>query len=80
MYVALNGTAVVYHDNPTVAQTNKWTPWVIPLQSFADLGVNLSNVNSISIGFGTRGNTNLPGGTGQMYIDDVRLYRPRITP
>ncbi|HUV63196.1 MAG TPA: hypothetical protein VMW24_04805, partial [Sedimentisphaerales bacterium] len=80
MYVALNGTAVVYHDNPNAVQIDRWTQWLIPLQAFADLGVNLSNVNSISLGFGTRGNTNLPGGTGQMYMDDIRLCRPTITP
>ncbi|HUV67914.1 MAG TPA: hypothetical protein VMW24_28750, partial [Sedimentisphaerales bacterium] len=76
MYVALNGTAVAYHDNPNVTQRGGWTQWVIPLQAFADQGVNLANVTSITIGFGTRGNTTVAGGTGQMYIDDIRLYRP----
>jgi len=80
MYVALNGTAVVYHNDPNAVQKTAWTEWVIPLQQFAALGVNLSNVTSITIGFGTRGNTTLPGGTGQMYFDDIRLYRPRVTP
>jgi len=76
MYVALNGMAVAYHDNPNVTQRGGWTQWVIPLQAFADQGVNLANVTSITIGFGTRGNTTVAGGTGQMYIDDIRLYRP----
>ena len=80
MYVALNGTAAVYHNDPNAARTTAWTEWVIPLQTFAGLGVNLTNVTSITIGFGTRGNTTLPGGTGQMYIDDIRLYRSRIVP
>ncbi len=80
MYVALNGTAVVYHTDPNVAKTTAWTEWVIPLQQFAALGVNLTNVTSITIGFGTRGSTALPGGTGQMYLDDIRLYRPKIVP
>ena len=75
MYVALNGTAVVYHDNPNAVQTATWTEWVIPLQPFADQGVNLTNVTSITIGFGSRGNTTAAGGTGQMYFDDIRLYR-----
>ena len=75
MYVALNGTTVVYHDDLTAVQTAAWTEWVIPLQQFTDLGVNLTSVTSITIGFGTRGNTNAPGGTGQMYFDDIRLYR-----
>ena len=80
MYVVLNGTAVVYHDNPSAVQTGKWTQWSIPLQQFADQGVNLSNVTSITIGLGTRGNTTAAGGTGQMYFDDISLYRPGVAP
>ena len=76
MYVVLNGTAVVYNDDTTLTQKTTWTPWVIPLQQFADQGVNLANVTSITVGFGTRGSTTTAGGAGQMYIDDVRLYRP----
>ncbi len=80
MYVALNGTTVVYHDNPNVAQTARWTEWVIPLQQFAGSGVNLTNVTSITIGFGTRGTTTVVGGTGKMYFDDIRLSQPRTAP
>jgi len=80
MYVALNGTALVYNADPNAVQKTLWTEWVIPLQQFADQGVNLTNVTSITIGFGTRGNTTLPGGTGQMYFDDIRLYRQRVAP
>jgi len=74
MFVALNGTAVVYHDDPAVTQTAVWTEWVIDLQAFAGQGVALANVNTITIGFGTK-NSPAAGGTGQMYFDDVRLYR-----
>jgi len=80
MFVALNGTAVVYHSDPNVAQTITWTEWVVPLQTFASQGVNLTNVTSLAIGFGTRGNATIAGGTGQMYFDDIRLYRPRVAP
>jgi hypothetical protein len=76
MYVALNGNAVVYHEDPAVTQTTGWNEWVIGLQAFADQGVNLANVTSIAIGFGTRGNTTTAGGTGQVYFDDIRLYPP----
>jgi len=75
MYVSLNGTAVVYHDNPNAAKIAGWTHWIIPLQQFADKGVNLASVTSITIGFGTNGNTATAGGTGKVYIDDLRLYR-----
>ena len=73
MYVALNGSAVVYHDDANAAKIAGWTQWVIPLQQFA--GVNLTNVTSISIGLGTKGSTTTVGGTGKMYFDDIRLYR-----
>ena len=73
MYVALNGRAV-YHDNPNAAQAGAYEEWVIPLQTFADLGVTLNNVTSIAIGFGTPGSAGA-GGTGTVYIDDIRLYR-----
>ena len=72
MFVAIDGTAVVYHDDASATQVAKWTEWVIDLQEFA--GVNLSNVNTITIGIGTKGSP-AAGGTGQMYFDDIRLYR-----
>jgi len=75
LYVVLNGSAVVNHDNPNAAQIDKWTEWVIPLQAFADQGVNLANVNTIGIGFGDRSNPQA-GGSGKMYFDDIRLYPP----
>jgi hypothetical protein len=71
LYVALNGNARVDHDNPDAAQAFAWTEWNIPLQAFADQGVNLTNVNSITLGLGS-----VTGGTGTMYFDDIRLYPP----
>ena len=73
MYVALNGRAV-YHDNPTATQVGAYEEWVIPLQTFADLGMTLNNVTSIAIGFGTPGSA-AAGGAGSMFFDDLRLYR-----
>jgi hypothetical protein len=75
MYVALNGTAVVYHANPSTVKINSWIEWVIPLQAFADQGANLANVTSISLGFGTKGSTTAAGGAGKVYFDDIRLER-----
>ena len=75
LYVALNGSAVVTHDNPNSAQIETWTEWTIDLQAFADQGVNLANVNTIAIGLGNKKNP-AAGGSGTMYIDDIRLYRP----
>jgi hypothetical protein len=53
--------------------------WRIDLQAFADQGVDLTNVNTIALGFGDRNNPK-PGGKGLMFFDDIRLYRPRNTP
>jgi hypothetical protein len=70
MFVAL-GNAVVYHDDASATQITGWNEWVIDLETF---GVGLTNVNSITIGFGTKGSPAV-GGTGQMYFDDIRLIR-----
>ena len=84
LYVALSNStgtaAVVVHDDPAAAQIATWTEWVIPLQDFADQGIDLTNVDRIAIGLGTQGNMTVPGGAGKMYIDDVGLYRIRIAP
>jgi len=75
MYVVLNGSAVVNNDNPDAAQIGVWTEWNIDLQAFADQGMNLANVSSITLGLGNRNNP-VAGGAGMMYFDDIRLYAP----
>jgi hypothetical protein len=75
MYVALNGSAIVVNEDASVTQKDVWTEWLIPLQAFADKGVNLGNVNTIAVGFGNKTSPQ-PGGSGTMFIDDIRLYPP----
>jgi hypothetical protein len=74
MYVAIANagaaTAVVYHDDPDAATIDTWTKWVIPLQEFADQGVNLTDVDKISLGFGDKNNPQA-GGSGTVYFDDI---------
>ncbi|MEA3225427.1 MAG: LamG domain-containing protein [Planctomycetota bacterium] len=70
MFVAL-GNATVYHSDPAATQITGWNEWVIDLAAF---GVDLTNVPSITIGFGTR-NSPAAGDVGTMYFDDVRLVR-----
>ena len=81
MYVAVSNSAgtpaVVVHNDPAATTIDTWTEWVIPLQSFADQGINLTNVDRIAIGLGTQGNMTIPGGSGKMYFDDIRLYQTR---
>jgi len=80
LYVAVSdstgASAVVYHDDANVATIDTLTEWVIPLQAFTDQGINMANVDRISIGLGTRGNMTIPGGSGKMCFDDIRLNRP----
>jgi hypothetical protein len=71
LYVALNGNAKVDNEDPEAAQKGSWTEWNIDLQAFADQGVNLANVNSITLGL-----SSVTGGTGMMYFDDIRLSAP----
>ncbi|MBN2592560.1 MAG: hypothetical protein JXA81_03555, partial [Sedimentisphaerales bacterium] len=84
LYVAVSNTsgqpAVVVHDNPAAAQIDTWTEWVIPLQTFADQGIDLTDVDRFAVGLGTRGNITVPGGAGKIFIDDIGLYRPRTAP
>lgn len=80
LYVAVSNSAgapaVVVHDDPSAATINTWTEWVIPLQAFADKGIVLTNVDRIAIGLGDMGNMTIPGGSGKMYIDNIRLNQP----
>ncbi|NIO56571.1 MAG: hypothetical protein GTN72_10515, partial [Candidatus Latescibacteria bacterium] len=81
LYVAVSNAtgnpAVVVHDDPDAATIDTWAEWVIPLSAFSDQGINLSNIDRIAIGLGTGGNITIPGGSGKMYFDDIRLYRLR---
>jgi hypothetical protein len=81
LFVAVSNSAgapaVVIHDDPAAAQIDTWTEWVIPLQAFADQSITLTNVDRIAIGLGSRDNMTIPGGSGKIFIDDIRLYRPR---
>jgi hypothetical protein len=82
MYVALSNRTgepvVIYHKDSAVTQIGAWTEWAISLQGFADQGIDLTDVDKIAIGIGTRGNVTTPGGAGKMYFDDIRLYRSEI--
>ncbi|MHC4439372.1 MAG: hypothetical protein ACYS3S_18615 [Planctomycetota bacterium] len=79
LYVAVSNStgdpAIVIHDDPAAAQVDVWTKWVIPLQDLADQGIDLTDVDRIALGQGTRGNITTPGGAGKMYYDDLKLDR-----
>jgi len=69
-------SAVVAHGDANAATIEVWTEWVIDLQAFADLGLNLANVDKIAVGLGSKGDANTTGGSGTMFFDDIRLLRP----
>jgi len=73
MYIALDGAAIA-HVNPQAARAAGWNQWDILLQDFADLGVNLANVGSLTIGFGNKANP-VVGGSGHVLVDDIRVSR-----
>ena len=79
LYVAISNAggapAVVAYDDPDVAATRTWTEFVVPLQAFGDQGIDLTNVDKIAIGAGSKGGASA-GGSGTMYIDDIRLCQP----
>jgi len=70
LFVALNGTAAISHDDASATQLEGWNEWIIDLAAF---GADLTNVNSISIGVGTKNVPSPAGGTGILYFDDIRL-------
>jgi hypothetical protein len=84
LYVAVSNStgtpAVVVHDDPAAVTIDTWTEWVIPLQTLADQGIVLTNVDRIAIGLGTQGNLTIPGGSGKVFIDDIRLTQPAPEP
>jgi hypothetical protein len=86
MYVALkdgdgNYAEVRYGDGEDEDMNDvkiaAWQEWNIDLQDFNNGGVDLTDVNTVYIGFGDRDNWLIPGGTGTVYFDDIHLYPPR---
>jgi hypothetical protein len=82
LYVALQDstlskTAVITHPDPNAALNGTYQEWNIPLSSFT--GINPAAIKKIIIGVGNRSSPT-PGGAGTIYIDDIRVYRPRCFP
>jgi hypothetical protein len=69
----------VTHENGSAVIIDGWEEWNIDLQEFANAGVSLISVKKLILGVGNRVAPQA-GGTGTLYFDDVRLYRPRCIP
>jgi len=68
-------SATVYNDDPDASLISTWTQWRIDLKEVGDAGVVLTDVSNLAIGFGGADDLQ-PGGSGLMFFDDIRLYRP----
>jgi hypothetical protein len=83
LYVALEDNAghikVMNHPDPEAVQKAGWQEWNIKLTQFSDAGVNLAAVKKMYIGLGNRTSPKV-GGTGIIYIDDIRVYLSRCVP
>jgi hypothetical protein len=67
LYVKINNTKVVFNNGAAATTFPVWKQWDIPL---AGTGANLQSVKSLTIGIGD----GQAGGTGMLYVDDLRLY------
>jgi hypothetical protein len=74
LYVAVEDSAgkiaTVVQSDTKVITTAAWAEWKIPLGSFT--GVDLTRVKALHIGVGSKTSPK-PGGSGMIYIDDIRV-------
>jgi hypothetical protein len=70
LFVAVNGNPV-YHPDESATAIAIWEEWMIDLSEF---GTDLTNVNTLTIGVGTKGVAD-DHGNGTVYIDDIRLIK-----
>jgi hypothetical protein len=79
MYVVLNDgnseTIVPYPSDSNDLGTEAWQTWKIELSDFNDL--DLSNIESLSIGFAAGPADPYGTGSGTVYFDDITLYSSR---
>ncbi|MCL5282420.1 MAG: LamG domain-containing protein [Planctomycetes bacterium] len=77
LYVAVEDSAgksaVAVHPDPAAVTLTTWTQWNVPLSSFT--GINLAKIKKLYIGVGDR-KAPVAGGTGRIYLDDIRVTRP----
>lgn len=83
LYVALEDEAgtvgVVQHPDPQAVLLDTWQEWNIALSEFAALGVDLASIEVMHLGVGDR-MAPQPGGGGLIYIDEIRVHKPRCVP
>ena len=72
---AANQSGTVNHpDNPQAVQSTVWSEWFIDLSVFQDQGVDVTRIQSLTLGIGNRNQT--VGNKGVIWVDDIRLIPP----
>jgi hypothetical protein len=78
LYVAIQDSAgqiaVVAHPDAGAVFVTEWQQWDIAFSDLQATGVDVASVKKMYIGVGDRDNPQ-PGGTGRIYIDDIRLTK-----
>jgi len=82
LYVVLEDTSsnvsVVEHDDVNAVTLTSWQEWNVDLADFT--GVDMNGIKKVYIGLGDRDNPVEAGGSGTIYIDDIRACPPRCIP
>jgi hypothetical protein len=83
LYVAIEDSVgvikIIDHEDSSAVRLGWWQDWNIDLGEVNNAGVNLKAVKKVHIGLGNRVSPKV-GGTGKIFIDDIRLYTPRCVP
>ncbi len=68
-----NSAIITNPEGNIATRASTWTSWQVALSEAADQGVDLTNVQMLKIGIGSK-LAPIAGGVGKMFIDDIRLY------
>jgi hypothetical protein len=68
-----------YGEDINDIRESEWHEWNMALSDFNEGDFDITDVNRIHIGLGDWENP-VAGGTGSVYLDDIRLYLPKCVP
>jgi hypothetical protein len=67
-------TVEVYPDGNDLARAGQWYEWNINLEDINTAGLDMTSIADLTIGIGDGAS---PVTEGQMFFDDIRVYKPR---
>jgi hypothetical protein len=83
LYIAVEDSAgtvgTVIHPDPEAVLLDTWQEWNVAMTDVTAAGVDPTAITALSIGVGDPINPQ-PGGVGRIYIDEIRLHKPRCVP